>query len=33
MAWDQEKKDAVIAAYQEQNPTPENSIEIVKEIA
>tara|TARA_B100000519_G_C14140692_1_gene389675 strand:- start:43 stop:399 length:357 start_codon:yes stop_codon:yes gene_type:complete len=33
VAWDQEKKDAVIAAYQEQNPTPENSIEIVKEIA
>lgn len=33
MAWDQEKKDAVIAAYLEQNPTPENSIEIVKEIA
>ena len=33
MAWDQEKKDAVIAAYLEQDPTPENSIEIVKEIA
>ena len=33
MAWDQEKKDAVIAAYLEQNPTPENSIEIVIEIA
>tara|TARA_R100000152_G_C6640987_1_gene85568 strand:- start:61 stop:414 length:354 start_codon:yes stop_codon:yes gene_type:complete len=33
VAWDQEKKDAVIAAYLEQNPTPENSIEIVKEIA
>ena len=32
MAWDQEKKDAVIAAYLEQNPTPENSIEIVKVI-
>ena len=33
MAWDQEKKDAVIAAFLELNPTPENSIEIVKEIA
>ena len=33
MAWDQEKKDAVIAAYQGQNPTSENSIEIVKELA
>ena len=33
MAWDQEKKDAVIAAYQDQNPTSENSIEIVKELA
>ena len=33
MAWDQEKKDAVIEAYLEQSPTPETSIEIVKELA
>ena len=33
MAWDADKKAAVIAAYEEQNPTPENSMEIVKEIA
>jgi len=33
VAWDQEKKDAVIAAYQDQDPTSENSIEIVKELA
>ena len=33
MTWSQEKKDAVIEAYQDQNPTPENSIEIVKELA
>ena len=33
MAWDDDKKAAVIAAYEEQNPTPENSMEIVKEIA
>ena len=33
MAWDQEKKDAVVAAYEEQNPTPETSMEIVKDIA
>ena len=33
MAWDQDKKDAVVAAYEEQNPTPETSMEIVKEIA
>ena len=33
MAWDDDKKAAVIAAYEEQAPTPENSMEIVKEIA
>jgi hypothetical protein len=33
MAWDDEKKAAVIAAYEAQDPTPENSMEIVKEIA
>ena len=33
MAWDDDKKAAVIAAYEEQNPTPENSMEIVKELA
>ena len=33
MAWDQDKKDAVVAAYEEQTPTPETSMEIVKEIA
>ena len=33
MAWDDDKKAAVIAAYEEQEPTPENSMEIVKEIA
>lgn len=33
MAWDQDKKDAVIAAYLEQEPTPETSIEIVKALA
>ena len=33
MAWDQDKKDAVVAAYLEQNPTPETSIEIVKALA
>ena len=33
MAWDDDKKAAVIAAYEEQNPTPENSMEIVKDIA
>lgn len=33
MAWDDEKKAAVIAAYEAQEPTPENSMEIVKEIA
>jgi hypothetical protein len=33
MAWDDEKKEAVVEAYKEANPTPETSIEIVKEIA
>jgi hypothetical protein len=33
MAWDDDKKAAVIAAYEAQDPTPENSMEIVKEIA
>ena len=33
MAWDDGKKAAVIAAYEEAEPTPENSMEIVKEIA
>lgn len=33
MAWTQELKDQIIAEYQERNPTPENSIEIVKELA
>lgn len=33
MAWDQEKKDAVIKAYTDGNPTPENSMELVKQIA
>ena len=33
MAWDDDKKADVIASYEEQDPTPENSMEIVKEIA
>ena len=33
MAWDDDKKAAVIAAYEEAEPTPENSMEIVKDIA
>lgn len=33
LSWDDDKKAAVIAAYEEQNPTPENSMEIVKELA
>ena len=33
MAWDDEKKEAVVEAYKEAAPTPETSIEIVKEIA
>jgi transposase-like protein len=33
MAWTDEKKAAVVEAYEQANPTPENSMEIVKEIA
>jgi len=33
MAWDDAKKDKVVKMYTEQNPVPDNSIEIVKEIA
>lgn len=33
MAWDDDKRNAVVVAYKKANPTPENSMEIVKEIA
>lgn len=33
VAWDDDKKAAVIAAYEKANATPETSMEIVKEIA
>ena len=33
MAWTDEKKAEVIEAYEAANPTPENSMEIVAEIA
>ena len=33
VAWTDEKKAAVIEAYEQAEPTPENSMEIVKEIA
>jgi hypothetical protein len=33
MAWDDAKKEKAIKKYQEQSPTPDNSIEIVKDIA
>lgn len=33
MAWDDNKKALAVKLYQEKEPTPENSIEIVKEIA
>lgn len=33
MAWDEAKKEKVIKMYKESEPTPDNSIEIVKEIA
>ena len=33
VAWTDEKKAEVIAAYEAADPTPENSMEIVKEIA
>lgn len=33
MAWTDEKREEVIAAYEAANPTPENSMEIVAELA
>lgn len=33
MAWDDDKKAAVIAAYEDSDPTPETSMEVVKAIA
>ena len=33
MAWDDDKKAAVIEAYENANPTPETSMEVVKDIA
>jgi hypothetical protein len=33
MAWDEAKKQAVVAAYEAADPTAENSMEIVKELA
>ena len=33
MAWDDDKKAQAVAMYEEAEPTPENSMEIVKEIA
>ena len=33
MAWTTEKKDEAVTLYEEQEPTPENSMEVVKEIA
>ena len=33
MAWDDAKKEQVIEAYKNAEPTPENSVEVVKEIA
>ena len=33
MAWDDDKKAAVIEAYEGADPTPENSMEIVKDLA
>jgi hypothetical protein len=33
MAWTDEKREEVIATYEAANPTPENSMEIVAEIA
>lgn len=33
MAWTDEQKQQVISKYQEANPTPETSTEIIKEIA
>ncbi len=33
MAWDDDKKAQAVSMYEEAEPTPENSMEIVKEIA
>jgi len=33
MAWTQEQKDAVVEAYVAAKPTPENSMDIVKDLA
>ena len=33
MAWDDEKKEQVVDMYEAENPTPETSMEIVKDIA
>jgi hypothetical protein len=33
MAWDDDRKAEAISAYEEAEPTPENSMEIVKQIA
>lgn len=33
MAWDDDKKAQAVAMYEEAGPTPDNSVEIVKEIA
>jgi len=33
MAWDDDKKAAVVEAYENANPTPETSVEIVKDLA
>ena len=33
MAWTDEKKEQAVSLYEEQGPTPETSMEIVKEIA
>ena len=33
MAWDEDKKAQAVEMYEEQNPTPETSMEIVSEIA
>ena len=33
MAWDDDKRAAAVEAYEKANPTPENSMEIVKQIA
>ena len=33
MAWDDDKKAQAVSMYEEQDPTPETSMEIVKEIA